>query len=147
VIVSSMPAGLPPTWRPLAGLIAAGLCASVASALQVGAFGDPGRDPRGWCVSVAFAALVPSTELGVKAADDAQAREPLLQLLLLLLLPPPPDVLVRAAGCLPHTANFELSLPCPALYCITPAAHPLAPCRQHNGLTSPSCPGWHLTTS
>ncbi len=36
--------------------------------LQVGAFGDPGRDPRGWCVSVGYAALVPSTEMGVKAA-------------------------------------------------------------------------------
>ncbi len=36
--------------------------------LQVGAFGEPGRDPRGWCVSVAYAALVPSTEMGVKAA-------------------------------------------------------------------------------
>ena len=42
---------------------------------QVGAFGDPGRDPRGWCVSVAFAALVPSTRLGVKAADDAAAAQ------------------------------------------------------------------------
>lgn len=42
---------------------------------QVGAFGDPGRDPRGWCVSVAYAALVPSTELGVKAADDATEAE------------------------------------------------------------------------
>eukprot|EP00887_Chlorella_sp_A99_P000198 scaffold13.g198.t1 len=39
---------------------------------QVGAFGDPGRDPRGWCVSAAYAALVPSADLGVKAADDAQ---------------------------------------------------------------------------
>jgi len=36
--------------------------------LQVGAFGNPGRDPRGWCVSVAYAALVPSTDMGVKAA-------------------------------------------------------------------------------
>ena len=39
---------------------------------QVGAFGEPGRDPRGWTITVAFAALVPSTQLGVKAADDAQ---------------------------------------------------------------------------
>lgn len=36
--------------------------------LQVGAFGDPGRDPRGWTITVAYAALVPTTELGVKAA-------------------------------------------------------------------------------
>ncbi len=35
---------------------------------QVGAFGDPGRDPRGWTVTVAYAALVPTTNLGVKAA-------------------------------------------------------------------------------
>ncbi|KAL4448962.1 hypothetical protein ABPG77_007679 [Micractinium sp. CCAP 211/92] len=42
---------------------------------QVGAFGDPGRDPRGWCVTVAYGAIVPSTELGVKAADDAQAAQ------------------------------------------------------------------------
>ena len=35
---------------------------------QVGAFGDPGRDPRGWQISAAYAALVPSTEMGVKAA-------------------------------------------------------------------------------
>lgn len=31
-----------------------------------------GRDPRSWCVGVAYAALVPSSELGVAAADDAQ---------------------------------------------------------------------------
>lgn len=37
-------------------------------ALQVGTYGDPGRDPRGWTVTVAYAAVVPSTELGVKAA-------------------------------------------------------------------------------
>ena len=32
---------------------------SVHMPMQIGAFGDPGRDPRGWCVSVAYAALVP----------------------------------------------------------------------------------------
>jgi 8-oxo-dGTP diphosphatase len=38
---------------------------------QVGAFGDPGRDPRGHTVSVAFAAVV--DEKGeVKASDDAE---------------------------------------------------------------------------
>ncbi|KAG2448201.1 hypothetical protein HYH02_006786 [Chlamydomonas schloesseri] len=42
------------------------------SMTQVGAFGDPGRDPRGWTITVAYAALVPTTELGVKAADDAK---------------------------------------------------------------------------
>eukprot|EP01024_Parvocaulis_polyphysoides_P030082 TRINITY_DN2733_c0_g1_i4.p2 TRINITY_DN2733_c0_g1~~TRINITY_DN2733_c0_g1_i4.p2 ORF type:complete len:215 (-),score=27.44 TRINITY_DN2733_c0_g1_i4:359-916(-) len=39
--------------------------------LQVGSFGDPGRDPRGWTVTVAYAAIVPQKQLGVKAADDA----------------------------------------------------------------------------
>lgn len=39
-----------------------------ASASQVGSYGDPGRDPRGWTVTVAYAAVVPSTELGVAAA-------------------------------------------------------------------------------
>jgi 8-oxo-dGTP diphosphatase len=34
----------------------------------VGAFGAPGRDPRGWTVTVAYAALVASSKLGVKAA-------------------------------------------------------------------------------
>jgi 8-oxo-dGTP diphosphatase len=40
--------------------------------IQVGAFGDPGRDPRGHTVSIAFAALIPEN-LGrqVRAADDA----------------------------------------------------------------------------
>ena len=42
---------------------------------QIGTFGDPGRDPRGWTVTVAYAALVPSADLGVKAADDAAEAE------------------------------------------------------------------------
>ena len=37
---------------------------------QIGAFGDPGRDPRGHTVSVVFAAMLSEQAL-VKAADDA----------------------------------------------------------------------------
>jgi 8-oxo-dGTP diphosphatase len=37
---------------------------------QLAAFGDPGRDPRGWTVSVAFLARVP-TGTRATAADDA----------------------------------------------------------------------------
>jgi 8-oxo-dGTP diphosphatase len=37
---------------------------------QIGAFGDPGRDPRGHTVSVAFGAVI-RNDLLVKAADDA----------------------------------------------------------------------------
>jgi len=39
--------------------------------VQVGTFGDKGRYPRGWTVTVAYACVVPTTKLGVKAADDA----------------------------------------------------------------------------
>jgi len=38
---------------------------------QVGAFGDPGRDPRGHTVSIAFAALL-ENRLEAKASDDAE---------------------------------------------------------------------------
>ena len=38
---------------------------------QVGAFGDPGRDPRGHTVSIAFAALLDSRP-EAKADDDAE---------------------------------------------------------------------------
>jgi 8-oxo-dGTP diphosphatase len=38
---------------------------------QVGAFGDPGRDPRGHTVSVAFAALVDGNDVDPVAGDDA----------------------------------------------------------------------------
>jgi 8-oxo-dGTP diphosphatase len=37
---------------------------------QLAAFGDPGRDPRGWTVSVAFLARVPA-ETPATAGDDA----------------------------------------------------------------------------
>ena len=38
---------------------------------QLGAFGDPGRDPRGWTISIAFLARVASEEVKPCAADDA----------------------------------------------------------------------------
>lgn len=44
----------------------------------MGSYGDPGRDPRGWTVTVAYAAVVPSTELGVEAAVSARGAEGVL---------------------------------------------------------------------
>ena len=41
--------------------------------VQVGAYGDPGRDPRGWTVSVAYCAVVPSSEMGVQVCFRIQA--------------------------------------------------------------------------
>ena len=39
---------------------------------EIGCFSRPGRDPRGWVVTVAHLAVVPADRLGdVKAADDA----------------------------------------------------------------------------
>jgi 8-oxo-dGTP diphosphatase len=38
---------------------------------EYGAFGDPGRDPRGWTVSVAYFALVSGGSLEVEGRDDA----------------------------------------------------------------------------
>jgi 8-oxo-dGTP diphosphatase len=40
---------------------------------QLHTFGDPGRDPRGWTVSVAFLALVFPDQLKPTAGDDAAA--------------------------------------------------------------------------
>lgn len=38
---------------------------------QIGTFGDPGRDPRGWTIAVAHLARVSPTKVNPKAADDA----------------------------------------------------------------------------
>ena len=56
----------------------------------VGVFSAPGRDPRGWVVSAAFAAKVDRSQLTVRAGDDAaeagwyriRQREETLQLVL-----------------------------------------------------------------
>ncbi len=39
---------------------------------QIGAFSRPGRDPRGWIVTVAFYAMVDRGKLFPQAGDDAQ---------------------------------------------------------------------------
>lgn len=38
---------------------------------QLEAFGDPGRDPRGWTVSVVFLAHIPAKSARAEADDDA----------------------------------------------------------------------------
>jgi 8-oxo-dGTP diphosphatase len=48
---------------------------TVKTMIQVGAFGEAGRDPRGWTVGVGYAAVVPSSDLDVQAADDAAAAQ------------------------------------------------------------------------
>ncbi|GAB4280287.1 MAG: hypothetical protein Kow0056_14510 [Coriobacteriia bacterium] len=43
----------------------------VGRLIQVGAYGDPGRDPRGWTVSVVFLARLPEGGREPRAGDDA----------------------------------------------------------------------------
>ncbi|MHC4391817.1 MAG: NUDIX domain-containing protein [Planctomycetota bacterium] len=43
---------------------------------QFGAYGDPGRDPRGWTVAIAFLAAVPAERTSAaQAGDDARAAD------------------------------------------------------------------------
>ena len=44
---------------------------SVAELEQLYTFGNPGRDPRGWTVSVAYVARVEESQMQPRAADDA----------------------------------------------------------------------------
>lgn len=44
---------------------------SVGAMHQIGTFGDPGRDPRGWTVSVAFLTIVNAAKMTPRADDDA----------------------------------------------------------------------------
>lgn len=41
-----------------------------SSLLEVGAFAEPNRDPRGWCLSIAFMAFLPANA-EMRAGDDA----------------------------------------------------------------------------
>src|SRR5262245_57461518 len=38
---------------------------------EFGAFGDPGRDPRGWTITVAYFTLLDRDRIQTRAADDA----------------------------------------------------------------------------
>jgi 8-oxo-dGTP diphosphatase len=43
----------------------------IADVEQLHAFGDPGRDPRGWTISVAYLARIDAEQVRPRAADDA----------------------------------------------------------------------------
>ncbi len=44
---------------------------SAGKLTKVGAFGDPGRDPRGWVVSVAYVVRLEKAGSAIVAGDDA----------------------------------------------------------------------------
>jgi 8-oxo-dGTP diphosphatase len=46
----------------------------VEDMIQIGAYGDPGRDPRGWTVSVVFLAKIESAVAERGGDDAAEAR-------------------------------------------------------------------------
>jgi len=48
-----------------------GLWIDPATVTEIGSFTDPGRDPRGWVISVAFAARI-SSDLGAQAVADVK---------------------------------------------------------------------------
>ena len=52
-----------------------GVYVPLTSEDQVGTFGNPGRDPRGWTVSVAFSACVEKSAFDPTAASDAVKTE------------------------------------------------------------------------
>lgn len=43
--------------------------------LEVGTYGDPGRDPRGWVISTAFQTLIPMNRVHLVAGTDAKKAE------------------------------------------------------------------------
>lgn len=73
----ALPGGFVEMDEPLADAAArelaeeTGLCVPVDTLAQVGAFGDPGRDPRGRSIGVAYMTTLDARADDVAGADDA----------------------------------------------------------------------------
>lgn len=73
----ALPGGFVDAYEPLQKAAArelaeeTGLKKMESAFVELGAFGDPGRDPRGWTVSVVFMAWAEAGQLKLKAGDDA----------------------------------------------------------------------------